>query len=190
LTGRAPSSPGDGKAGAKPGLICVAEIGAPHGVRGEVRLRTFTADPMAVRDYGPLSDAAGARTFTIASLRAAKDHLIVRLAGVDSREAAEALTRLRLYVPRERLPPAADDEFYYADLIGLAAATADGTPFGTVVAVHDFGAGDLLEIAPAAGGPTIMLPFTKEVVPEIDVAAGRIVVAPPAEAPDEPEDAQ
>jgi len=181
LAGRAPRQSGDGKAGAKPGLICVAEIGAPHGIRGEVRLHAFTEDPMAVGEYGPLSDAEGKRSFTFASLRAAKDHLVARLAGIDSREAAEQLTRLRLYVPRERLPPAEDDEYYYADLIGLAATTADGAPFGTVVAVHNFGAGDVVEVAPSAGGPSVMLPFTKAVVPEIDMANRRLVVVPPTD---------
>jgi 16S rRNA processing protein RimM len=178
------------KTGVKPGLICVAEIGAPHGVRGEVRLRAFTADPMAVGQYGPLQTGDGARTFSFASLRAAKDHLVARIVGIDSRDAAEKLTRLKLYIPREQLPAPADDEFYYADLIGLAATNADGSPFGTVTAVHDFGAGDLLEIAPAAGGPTIILPFTKEVVPQVDIAGGRIVVVPPREAPDGPEDTE
>jgi 16S rRNA processing protein RimM len=176
--------------GVKAGLICVAEIGAPHGVRGEVRLFAFTADPMAVGRYGPLQSADGTRMLTIASLRAAKDHLIARLIGIDSREAAEALRRQKLYIPRERLPATEDDEFYYADLIGLAAGTADGSPFGSVIAVHDFGAGDLLEIAPTGGGPTVMLPFTKAAVPEIDIAGGRIVVVPPQDAPEEPEEAE
>ncbi len=187
---RAPPPSGGVNARVKPGLICVAEIGAPHGVRGEVRLRAFTTDPMAVGQYAPLQTADGARTISFASLRAAKDHLVARISGIDSREAAAALTRLKLYVPREQLPAPADDEFYYADLIGLAATNADGSAFGTVTAVHDFGAGDLLEIAPAAGGLTIMLPFTKAVVPEIDIAGGCIVVVPPAEAPDEPEDTE
>jgi 16S rRNA processing protein RimM len=107
--------------------------------------------------------------------------LVVRLKGVADREAAERLTNLRLYVARERLPKPADDEFYYADLIGLSAVTADGTPFGTVKALHNFGAGDLLEIEPASGGNTLLLPFTAAIVPVIDIAGGRVVVVPPDE---------
>jgi 16S rRNA processing protein RimM len=106
---------------------------------------------------------------------------------VDDRNAAERLTNIKLFVSRDRLPPADDDEFYHADLIGLAAVTADGAAVGTVVAIHDFGAGDILELRPPAGGATIMLPFTDAFVPEIDVAGGRIVVAPPAETAAKPE---
>lgn len=161
--------------------VCVAQIGAPHGVRGEVRIKSFTADPMALADYGPLSTEDGTRSFEIAALRPAKEVLIARLAGVGDRTAAEALRNLRLYVPRDRLPAAEEDEFYHADLIGLAAVRPDGTPIGKVAALHNFGAGDLIEIVPAAGGTSLLLPFTKAVVPEIDVARGRMVVDPPAE---------
>ena len=115
-------------------------------------------------------------------MRPAKDMLVARLKGVADRNAAEALKNLRLYVPRERLPAPADDEFYHADLVGLAATTADGAPFGIVKAVHNFGAGDLLEIEPADGEATVMLPFTEATVPAVDIAGGRIVVAPPADA--------
>ncbi|MGE3994671.1 MAG: ribosome maturation factor RimM [Variibacter sp.] len=161
--------------------ICVAQVGAPHGVRGEVRLKSFTEDPQAVARYGSLETEDGVRRFEIESLRPAKDMLVVRLRGVSDRNAAEALRNLRLYVPRDRLPPPEPGEFYHADLIGLAAVTADGEPFGKVVALHDFGAGDLIEIALAQGGATELLPFTAAVVPEVDIAAGRIVVMPPAE---------
>ena len=164
--------------------ICIAQIGAPHGVRGEVRLRAFTEDPLSVRRYGPLETEDG-RRFEIEAVRPAKDMLVARLKGIADRDAAERLTNLLLYVSRERLPKAADDEFYHADLVGLAAATRDGAPFGTVKAVHNFGAGDLLEIEPAAGGPTVMLPFTDAVVPVVDIAARRVVVAPPDETRDE-----
>jgi 16S rRNA processing protein RimM len=161
--------------------ICIAQIGAAHGVRGELRLKSFTADPLSVTRYGPLETEDGKRRFEIETARPAKDMLVVRLKGVADREAAERLTNLRLYVARERLPSPADDEFYYADLIGLAAVTADGAPFGTVKALHNFGAGDLLEIEPASGGNTLLLPFTAAVVPVVDVKGGRVVIAPPDE---------
>ena len=158
--------------------VCIAQIGAAHGVRGEVRLRAFTEDPLSVRRYGPLETEDG-RRFEIEAVRPAKDMLVARLKGISDREAAERLTNLRLYVARDRLPRPADGEFYHADLIGLAATTADGAPFGTVKAVHNFGAGDLLEIEPAAGGATVMLPFNETAVPVVDVAAGRVVIEPP-----------
>ena len=158
--------------------VCIAQIGAAHGVRGEVRLRAFTEDPLSVRRYGPLETEDG-RRFEIEAVRPARDMLVARLKGISDRDAAERLTNLRLYVARDRLPKPADGEFYHADLIGLAATTADGAPFGTVKAVHNFGAGDLLEIEPAAGGMTVMLPFTDAAVPTIDLAGGRVVVDPP-----------
>jgi 16S rRNA processing protein RimM len=167
--------------------ICVAQIGAPHGVRGEVRIKSFTADPMALADYGVLSTEDGARAFEIAALRPAKDVLVARLAGIANRDAAESLRNTRLYVPRDRLPAAEEDEFYHADLVGLAAVSTDGTAIGTVAALHNFGAGDLIEVAPAEGGPSLLLPFTKEGVPTVDIAGGRIVIDPPADAAaDEP----
>ena len=155
--------------------ICVAQIGGAHGIRGEVKLKSFTADPMAVRDYGPLVSEDGAASFQIEALRPAKGYLVARFRGVDDRNAAERLTHLRLFIPRDRLPPPAADEFYHADLIGLAA----GTEIGTVVAIHDYGAGDIVELRPSAGGATIMLPFTEAFVPSVDIAGGRIVVVPP-----------
>src|SRR5258707_11982398 len=114
--------------------VLVARVGAAQGLRGEVRLWAFTADPMAVKDYGTL-EAADGRRLAIESLRPGKAFLVARFAGVADRTAAEALTNVALYVPRERLPAPADDEFYHADLIGLVAVTPDGSPFGTVVAV-------------------------------------------------------
>lgn len=163
------------------GRVCVARIGAAHGVRGEVRLWSFTEDPEAVTDYGPLETEDGKRRFEIESLRAAKDHFVARLKGIDDRNAAEALRNVELYVARDRLPAIdEDDTFYVADLVGLAAVTADGETLGTVTAVHNFGAGDIIEIAPSAGAP-IMLSFTEANVPTVDVKAGRIVVALPEE---------
>ena len=161
--------------------VLIAQIGAAHGLRGEVRLKAFTEDPLSVARYGPLEAEDGKRHFEIEAMRPAKDMLVARLKGVTDRDAAERLTNLRLYVARERLPKAADDEFYHADLIGLAAVTANGEAFGTVKAVHNFGAGDLLEIEPVTGGATMMLPFTETAVPEIDMAGGRIVIERPAD---------
>ncbi len=159
--------------------ICVAQIGAAHGIRGEVRLRSFTQDPMAITAYGPLESEDGTRRFKIEALRPAKDHFVARLTGVPDRDTAEKLTNLKLYVSRDRLPPIEDDgTFYHADLIGLSAVTPDGAALGTVTAVHNFGAGDLIEIKPAGGGEPLMVPFTDAAVPEIDIAAGRIVVVP------------
>jgi 16S rRNA processing protein RimM len=159
--------------------ICVAQIGAAHGTRGEVKLWSFTADPLAVRDYGPLETEDGTARFEIEAIRPAKTHLVVRLSGVHDRTAAERLTNVRLYVPRERLPAPAEDEYYHADLIGLAAFLIDGRRLGTVVAIHDFGAGDILELRPEGEGDTVMLPFTAATVPLVDIAQGRIVIDPP-----------
>src|SRR5262249_47302758 len=141
------------------------------------------AGPMAVKNYAPLATEGGAASFEIEALRAAKGHLVARFCGVGDRNAAERLAHLRLFVPRERLPPPAVDEFYHADLIGLRAVTADGTEVGTGAAIHDFRAGDILELRPQAGGTTIMVPFTAAFVPSVDIAGGRIVVAPPEDAP-------
>lgn len=157
--------------------VLVGVIGAPHGVRGEVRLKSFTADPAAITGYGPLSTDDVRRTLTISSARALKDDmLVVRLAGVDDRTAAEELTNVRLYISRAQLPAAEEDEFYHADLIGLRAETVGGAPVGHVVAVQNFGAGDLVEIAPPSG-ETVLVPFSKAFVPTVDLASGRIVVA-------------
>ena len=166
----------------------MAQIGGAHGLRGEVKLKSFTGDPMAVADYAPLTSEDGA-SFEIEALRPAKGHLVARFRGIEDRTSAERLANVRLFVPRERLPALAADEFYHADLIGLSAVKADGTEIGTVVAVHDFGAGDILELAPRGSGTrgsgtSIMVPFTAAFVPSVDLARGRIVVAPPEEAPD------
>ena len=159
--------------------ICVAQIGPAHGTRGEVRLKSFTADPMAVKDYGALETEDGTATFRIEALRPAKSHLVAQFAGVRDRTAAERLANLRLFVPRERLPTPDADEFYHTDLIGLAAVTRDGRALGTVVAIYDFGAGDILELRPEGQRNTVMLPFTTTTVPVVDVAGGRIVIDPP-----------
>jgi 16S rRNA processing protein RimM len=163
------------------GRIRVARIGAAHGIRGEVKLWSFTEDPMAVAHYGPLETADGARCFEIEAARPAKDHLVARIAGVGDRNAAEKLRNIDLFVPRERLPPIEEaDTFYHADLVGLAAISENGAALGTVVAIHNFGAGDLIEIEPAAGGEPLLLPFNETTVPTIDLKVGRIVIVPPA----------
>ena len=162
--------------------IRVARIGAAHGIRGEVKLWSFTEDPMAVANYGPLETEDGARRFEIEAARPAKDHLVARLKGVGDRDAASSLRNTDLFVPRDRLPPIEEaDTFYHTDLVGLAAVSEDGNALGTVIAIHNFGAGDLIEIAPTAGGEPLLLPFTEATVPTIDLKAGRVVVVPPVE---------
>jgi 16S rRNA processing protein RimM len=160
--------------------VCVGQIGAPHGVRGEVRLRSFTADPEAIAGYGPLETEDG-RILEIESLRPAKDHFVATLSGIGDRDAAEQLATLKLYVPRDRLPALVEtDEFYHADLIGLAVFNKAGEQLGTVLAIHNFGAGDLIEVRLAAGGKTELVPFNERNVPTVDIAAGRIVIQPSA----------
>jgi 16S rRNA processing protein RimM len=160
--------------------ICVARIGAPHGVRGQVRLWTFTEDPYAVLDYGPLATKDGKRTIEIDNVREAKGHLVATLKGVADRDAAARLNGVELYVARDALPDTEDGEYYHADLIGLAAVNAAGEAIGRVVAMHDFGAGDIIEIAPPSG-PTLLLPFTDAVVPTVDIAGGKVVIEMPGE---------
>jgi 16S rRNA processing protein RimM len=163
----------------KPYRVLLGEIGRPQGLQGEVRIRSFTAEPAAIADYGPLEDEAGMRLFEIESLRITAKALTARLKGVESRDQAEALTGTRLFVPRSRLPEREEDEWYHSDLIGLAALAPDGATIGTVIAVHNFGAGDLLEIGPPGGGATVLMPFTRETVPEVDVEGGWLRIAPP-----------
>src|SRR3954470_6262627 len=160
--------------------ICVARIGAPHGIRGAVKLWTFTEDPFAVTQYGALTTKDGKRNFEVASAREAKGHLVATLKGVASREDAERLNGIELFVARDKLPATAADEYYHADLIGLAAVDAAGAPIGRVIAIHNFGAGDIIEIAPPQGS-TLLLPFTNAVVPTVDLAKGRVVIELPAE---------
>jgi len=162
--------------------ICVARIGAAHGVRGEVKLWSFTEDPAAVATYGPLETQDGAQRFEIEALRPAKDHFVARIAGVVDRDAAEKLRNLELFIPRTRLPKIDDaDTFYHADLIGLEVVTLDGTQVGTVHALHNFGAGDIIEIVPIGSGDPLMLPFNETTVPTIDLAAKQIVIVAPLE---------
>jgi 16S rRNA processing protein RimM len=160
--------------------ICVARIGAAHGVRGAVKLWTFTEDPLAVKRYGPLATRDGARSFEVTNAREAKGHLVATLKGIATREEAERLNGIELYIAREKLPATDADEYYHADLIGLAVVNAADQPIGRVIAIHNFGAGDIIEIAPP-NGATMLLPFTNAVVPTVDLANGRVVVELPAE---------
>ena len=163
-----------------PEQICVARIGAAHGVRGAVKLWTFTEDPFAVKHYGPLSTKDGARQFEVMEAREAKGHLVATLKGVATRDEAERLNGVELYVAREKLPATQEDEYYHTDLIGLAAVTTADQPLGRVVAIHNFGAGDIIEIAPPAGA-TLLLPFTNAVVPTVDLKSGHVVIELPEE---------
>ncbi len=165
--------------------IVIAEIGAAHGVRGEVRVKSHTADPLAVADYGPLHDSHGA-VFRVKSLRHLKDDmLVVSFEGLTDRTAAEKLTRTKLYVERSALPPPNEDEFYHTDLIGLAVETTAGEAVGTVVAVANFGADDLLDVR-RPGRASVYVPFTRAVVPTLDFAAGKAIIEPPEGLLDEP----
>ena len=160
-------------------LIFVAQVGAAHGVRGEVKVTTFTADPMALADYKTLLRQDGSPALTIMSARPTKGGIVARLKGVADRNAAEALRGLKLYIQRDSLPEPEEDEFYLADLIGLTVETAAGELLGTVKTVQDFGAGDLLEIQPKVGA-SWWLPFTREAVPEVRIAQGKLIAEPPA----------
>ena len=157
-------------------LIQVGRVAGAFGVRGEVRITSFTADPVALVDYKDLKREDGSPGLTLTSGRAVKGGVIVRAREVETREQAEALRGLKLYISRDRLPDPEEDEFYVTDLIGLAVETADGEALGRIKSVQDFGAGDLLEIAPIEGGATWYLPFTREAVPEVRIA-DRVVVA-------------
>ncbi len=165
-----------------PNLLLVGRFGAAQGVRGEIRIKSYTADPLAVGEYGPLSDKSGAKSFEIERLRPLKDDMLVaKVKGLYDRDAASSLTGLELYVSRDKLPAPDEDEYYIADLVGLVAVSPEGAEVGCVKNVMNFGAGDILEIAPVAGD-TFFAPFTKDVAPSIDFAAGRIVIVRPVEA--------
>ncbi|MEM9756687.1 MAG: ribosome maturation factor RimM [Pseudomonadota bacterium] len=157
--------------------VCVGAIAGAFGVRGEVRLKSFCAEPEAIATYGPLRTEDG-RSFTINLGKPIKNGFAARLSGVGSKEAADALRGTRLYAPRDALPTLPDDEFYHADLIGLTVVDGGGVALGRVHAVLNHGASDLLEVR-GAGPATTLVPFTKEIVPTVDLSAGRIVVDPP-----------
>jgi 16S rRNA processing protein RimM len=149
-------------------------------VRGAVKLWTFTEDPLAVKAYGPLSTRDGTRQLEVSTVREARDHLVATFKGVATRDEAERLNGVELYVLREKLPATEDGEYYHADLIGLAAVTTAGLTLGCVTAIHNFGAGDIIEITPPRGA-TMLLPFSNAVVPTVDLAAGHVVIELPGE---------
>jgi 16S rRNA processing protein RimM len=167
------------EAGAAAGMVCVAQVASAHGVRGALKLRTFTEAPENVAAYGPLCDAAGNELLRVRILSQAAGGVIVAADGIADRDAAEALRGLRLYVPRARLPEPEEDEFYVEDLVGLTARGPDGASLGRVAAVVNFGAGDIIELA-TEGGHSLMVPFTRMTVPEIDLASRTVTVVPPA----------
>jgi 16S rRNA processing protein RimM len=159
-------------------LILLGVVGSAHGIRGEVRIKAFTGDPLAIADYGPLVDGKG-RRYEISDVRAAKEVVVARIKGVTTREGAEALNGVELYVTRDQLPETEDeDEFLQADLIGCSVVGPDGTVLGSVTSVDNYGAGDLLDIA-TPDGRSVLMPFTKAFAPRIDIAARRIEAEPP-----------
>jgi len=160
-------------------MICVGTIGGAFGVLGEVRLKSFTADPTAIADYAPLYTEDKKSEFDVVLTRAINSGFAARLSGVITKEDADALKGVRLFTPRDRLPSLPDDEFYHADLIDLAVFDTGGVELGRVKSVQNHGAGDLLEIHSAGSTSTILLPFTREVVPTVDLTAGRIIADPP-----------
>ena len=167
--------------------ILVGEIGAAQGLKGEVRLRSYTQTPADIATYGSLQDETGAREIEIERVRITPKAIVARIKGVTTREGAEALNRTKLYASRAKLRPAEkakDGEWYVADLVGLAAVNADGAELGAIVGVHNFGASDIVEIAPVSGEATFLVAFTEATVPEVDIANGRITVVLPEELED------
>lgn len=161
----------------KPDLIIVGAIAGAHGVRGDVRVKSFTAEPEALFGYGPLLSETGETLLEAKAVRPAKDHFVVTPKQPRQKEAWDGLRGTRLCILRDRLPPADEDEFYIDDLVGLSVYAGGETPIGTVRAVYDHGAGDLLEIEPSPRGKTVLVPFTRIDVPVVDIAAGHLVVA-------------
>jgi len=159
--------------------VCVGAIAGSFGVKGEVRLKSFCAEPEAVADYGPLFSEDGKTSWKVTLSRPIKNGFAARLSDVRSKEAADALRGTRLYAPRDRLPDLPDDEFYHADLIGLTAYDTGGTELGRVKSVLNHGASDLLEIAVKGQKQPVLLPFTLATVPNVDLASGRLVADPP-----------
>lgn len=160
-------------------MICVGAIGGAYGVRGEVRIKSFTADPLAIERYSPVQTTDGER-YAIVVVRPVKNGISVRLSGVDSKEEADALRGQELFVPRACLPNLPDDEFYHSDLIGLDVVDVGGAAVGVIKAVQNHGAGDLLEVTLAGQSKTVLVPFTKAGVPTVDLTAKRVVIDPPA----------
>jgi 16S rRNA processing protein RimM len=166
-------------AAARGGRILLGRIVAAHGVRGEVLVRSYAEAPESIGAYGPLAAPSAGRPIELSVVRMTAKGVIARVAGVSDRNGAEALAGTDLYVDRVQLPAIGEDEFYHADLIGLTAAAPDGSEIGRVVGVHNFGAGDLIEVALTASRRTELVPFNERFVPEVDVPGGRIVVVLP-----------
>lgn len=167
--------------------ILLAQIGAPHGIKGEVRVKPF-GEPDMLDQYGKLETKDGQK-FKIKRMRPQKTVMVVKFEGVNTREEAEALNRVELYIDRTKLPNLEeDDEFYVEDLIGMDVVDEEAKPLGTVLTVPNFGAGDMLEIKPTNSSSTYFLPFTKEVVPKIDFENGSLTVVPPLEVSERDED--
>ena len=163
-------------------LIEVGRVAGAFGVRGEVRITAYTEAPLALARYRELKRQDGSHALTITQGRPAKGGLVVRVKEIETKEQADAMRGLRLYIPREALPKPDEDEFYLADLIGMAVQHAQSkAPLGRVKAVQNFGASDMLEIEPEAGGATWYLPFTREAAPEVDLKAGVVLANPPEE---------
>ncbi len=162
-------------------MICVGAIAGAFGVTGEVRLKSFCTEPTDIGSYGPLTSEDGAQVFKITLTRPVAGGLGAKIAGISTKEAADALRGTSLFVPRSKLPSLPDDEFYHADLIGLDAYDTGGVLLGKVSAVHNHGAGDILEISPVRHKSALLLPFTMAIVPNVDILAGRIVVNLPEE---------
>jgi len=165
-------------------LILVGHVAGGFGVKGEVRITAYTADPLALTEYGPLLRADGSHGLTVTAARATKDGVVGRAKEIATKEQADALRNLKLYVPRDRFPEPEEDEFYLADLVGLEARDPEGVALGKVKAVIYFGADDMLEITPSAGGQTWYLPFTKEAAPELHIADGWLLAVRPTETGD------
>ena len=160
-------------------MICVGAIAGAFGVKGDVRIKSFCSEPEDIARYAPLATEDGTRDFTLTQLRAIKSGFSARLSGVATKEAADALRGTRLYAPRDRLPALPDDEFYHADLIGLAVLDTGGAELGEIIAVQNHGASDLLEIRATGARDTVLLPFTRAAVPTVDLSKGRIIADPP-----------
>jgi 16S rRNA processing protein RimM len=164
---------------AKTRRVLLGQIGSAHGIRGEVSVRTFTGEPEAIAAYGPLTDKSGARSFKLRVVRVTDKGVIARIDGVTDRNAAEALRNQELWVTRDKLPATQSAEYYHADLVGLTTVNADKKVTGEVVAVHNFGAGDLIEVRFTDNPSTDFIPFTEACVPDVDLETGKITVIPP-----------
>lgn len=169
----------------KTNRILMGQIGAPHGIRGQVRITPYTQDPEAIGSYGPLDTDRDGLTISLTKLRLQKNVIIAHVKGVGDRDAAEKLNGVSLFVDRSRLPePDDEDDFYHADLIGLDARLTSGVVIGKVSAMPNFGGGDLIEVRDPQSGDTFLYPFTKAVVPEIHIAEGYLVIEAPLDAPE------